>query len=349
MPVPKKRFNIYGDETNVPVSDFMESDNAGVINTDTGGDVSPPEVQPPPIKESDLLDALPAVEGILETPTDVTKAFIQNISPDNVTSVLNKELSKTLGLDMGRIFKNTSRTLPANILMNRVLRRLPQTECERDLNSLLRMLKRLGLPYDIQFDINAATAALLAILFKLMCAGVNNAFGKIFGISSNGQLLANAGAGMIIAAAKNSYPNAVMDVASTSVAPLVKERVPDIATIAMGTLNGYKHNSRKQSFKDFVTNFKAALDALDPVWRQTVANTGGFPDILDLGRLTVDASPFHMSLDESIASEIVPVSTNITTTQTPNLDLKLTTGIRYIPDTICDMHRYYLNEKIKRL
>jgi len=331
MPIPPKRFDIYGQETNTPVSDFMEYDNAGVQNVDKGDSATPPSPTSEPIEEDKLLDTLPVIDGVLKTDTDVTKAFIAKLSPDHVTHVLNKELSESLGQDMGNIFKNTSRHIPTSLMFNKVLSRLPQSECERDLNRLLEMLKRLGLPFDIKFDINAALAALLAILFKLMCAGVKNAFGSIYGISSNGQLLASAAAGMIIAAAKNSYPDAVLDVAGTPIASNIREQVPDIANIALGTLDGFTPDLTETSYTEFNTNFKNALDALDPNWKQTV--NGEF----SIEKLSPISKPYDDILTMAMLSNTPTIPNNTIPTPTPSEDLKITTGVKFIPGPLCNI------------
>lgn len=343
MPVPTKRFTIYGEDTNKPVSDFMSTTNAGVTNTDAGGEsVSPPANNK--IEESKLLDSLPVIDGILSTPTDVTKRFIQQISPDNVTHVLNKELSESLGIDMQRIFKNTSRHLPTGILLNRVLARLPQTECERDLNNLLRMLKQLGLPYDIQFDINAAAAALLAILFKLACAGVNGAFGKIFGISTNGQLLATAAAGYLIATAKEGMIEPVLDIASTPVAGLLRERVPNIAAIAASAASNYKHDPNSpgyidKPYKDIHNDFKNALDTLDPNWKQTTGN------VTDFSHLKPDSKGYSNIVEKALESTAATVTTTLPT-HTPSDDLIIAAGTGYVQNVPCDLPKKMLSSTI---
>lgn len=343
MPVPTKRFTIYGEDTNKPVSDFMSTTNGGVTNTSAGGDGSSPPTSGV-VKESDLLDSLPAIDGILSTKTDVTKKFIQQLHPDSITHVLNKELSETLGTDMGRIFKNTSRTLPTSILMNKVMRKLPQTECERDLNSLLRLLKQLGLPYDIQFDINAALAALLAILFKLACAGVKGAFGKIFGISSNGELLASAAAGYLIATTKQGMVEPVIDVASTPVAGLLRERVPNIANIAASAASGYIHVPDAPGYvdkplSDVHNDLKNALDTLDPEWKGVIPGVG-----LDLGRMKKDVVGYENLIETVLSDQPVTVDTTTLPAHVPSEDVMLAAGIGYLNDVPCNLTKYGLKQ-----
>ena len=346
MPIPSKRQEILGIETNTPIADFLTSDNDVPINTDHGLFDNPNIEYPNPdnIKKA-ITDTLPVLEGVINTASDVVDSFMKILNESSdLGHLLDSWMKENMGETMGWLYKGIGGVFNPNPLSNIIRNPWKPTECEIGLNKLLELLNRLtNNSFSLRFNEDAALAALLAILYKLLCAGIPGAFGKIFSITTSQAVLLRAGVGYIIAGVRAKLPGTIIDVANTSIGNRVIHYVPDIASIAVASLPGFKPHidgPPKQFYQDFVS----ALDTLDPEWRikNSTPNVSKLENIGDKTIATI--------IENGLKHNTPTVNTSIYSNSfTADTDTNTIVGVRAIEKIDrCDVLSMELKKYIKK-
>lgn len=311
MAIPSKRYDINSGETNVPVVDFIDINNEGPINTDVPTPIAPPVNKKYSIEK--FSGALSLVNGKINNKTELTRNMIKALSGDNdVSNYLSKYITDSLSNGITQTYGMVNLSLPRSITGNRVLGRVPTTGCETDLNNLLRMLNRLGSDFNIALDLNGAVAGLMAILMKLICAGVPNAFSSITAGVPNLELLARAGAGMIIVASKNSAADVVIDIAKSNVGNRVSQYVPNITTVAINSLVDYHPDNT--SIQEFSQSFTESLTILNPSWKGDVNNT-------TIVNIYNNGNELSRVITDGLLTQVGDISEGVTVTATDDVTL----------------------------
>lgn len=337
MAIPTQRYSPLGGENQIGSHNFMEVDDQSTINS-LSNDNKVPANTNKDYSIEEFSKRLPMHNGKINGETDIAKAFLKSVTDDDhLVNTLGKFISGEFDRDMGKAFGVTSMSLPHSVLSNRMMRRIPTTGCETDLNKLLDLFNRLGAGLNIKLDTEVLIAALLAMLYKLMCNAIPNAFGGIAQIDNlPAQVLARVAAGAIIAGAKRSYPDIVKDIAHSPSGPQVREHLPNVATFALGTLDNYELSNAKNSGK-FSEEFIESLDILDPNWGTQV----------DFASISKNNYIANNVIKQAMSYKTIPVNSG-SVTVTPNplvANLTRTTYVHKKP--IVDPYGQLLSKVLK--
>ena len=338
MPIPVNRFSIKDEEFDVPSGTFMSPANTSTSSNPTSGkglsipnpkelSVSSPDISDPFTKgkeidievntsKSDLLGDIPGEFG----GTDKTKvsSILKDIADASIrgkdlAGAITGAMAKHLGPEINKAYKDLLGIKPPTIAGNiiRVKPKNKQLGCDIELNALKRAL---GLGGD------GTGIGLLALLNKLLCAGISNGLSLLIDqMDIEDTIKKRMGESALLKGAKLGDLDTIADVASLGLGPLLKSEGRNVIKEAMSTLRKASENNASISFE----SVDGVLSALDPAWGK-----GDYSSVS-----TVDLRSRQIYHDTAILHlKATKTSTPGTTSSTSSVVSKAI-GVKYSKDT----------------
>lgn len=282
MPIPTNRFKILDEEFDVPSGSFnntpptpkaIQQPTTTQETTTTQTDTTSKRINTIIQDENSILGDLPVVKG--DTDKKVVKDILNDVGKSATTgkplsTAITGTLEKTITPEVRKAYNKVNNHNPPSIAGNKIkVKPKGQLGCEVDIDSLL---KSLG------YGKSMAGIGLLALLNKLLCAGISNGLSILIDNVSTDtktkKLLADAALGR---AAKKGDFGTVIDVASKDLGYDLKKEGKNVAKSAMSSL--HKHTADKFSF----STVDDTLSTLDPDW-----GNGDFGSVADVPQKAKD-------------------------------------------------------------